>query len=126
MEKKMAKILLVDDSETLRTQVVKLLTSKGHSVVESVDGIKGLEALNGNKDIKLIICDVNMPNMDGLTMCSRVAADPNMSRIPIFMLTTEASPDLKEKGKAAGVKAWLLKPYIEEKLIAVVERILAA
>jgi len=122
----MAKILLVDDSETVRTQVKKLLTSKGHLVVESVDGLKGLEALKGNKDIKLIICDVNMPNMDGLTMCSRVAADPTMRTIPIFMLTTEASADLKEKGKAAGVKAWLLKPYVEEKLIAVVDRILAA
>lgn len=121
----MAKILLVDDSETLRLQLKKLLSSKGHSIVEGADGVKGLETLKSNSDVKLIICDVNMPNMDGVTMCTMVSEDPQLKTIPIFMLTTEASADLKEKGKKAGVKAWFSKPYDETKLMSLVDKILA-
>lgn len=122
----MAKILLVDDSETLRAQLKNLLASKGHEVIEGSDGIKGLEALEKNSGISLIICDVNMPNMDGLKMVTTVSENPNCNKIPIFMLTTETSADLKEKSKKAGVKAWINKPYDDAKLLAVVEKVLSA
>lgn len=121
----MAKILLVDDSETLRSQLKNLLTDKGHDIIEGADGEKGLKALNDHKDTNLIICDVNMPVMDGITMCSKVSQDSSLNHIPIFMLTTEAGSDLKEKGKKAGVKAWVTKPYEEEKLLMIVDKICA-
>jgi two-component system chemotaxis response regulator CheY len=122
----MAKILLVDDSESLRIQLKKNLSGAGHEVVEAGDGVQGLAALNANKDVKLVICDVNMPNMDGLTMCAKVAADPALNKIPIFMLTTETSDDVKAKGKQIGVRAWIAKPCPEDKLMMAVSKILAA
>ena len=121
----MAKILIVDDSETLRTQLKKTLEDAGHSVVEGCDGVKGLEALRSNDDIKLILCDVNMPEMDGLTMCQKVHEDDALNKIPIFMLTTESNPDMKTKGKAAGVKAWVTKPFVPEKLLTAINKILS-
>ena len=120
----MSKILLVDDSETLRTQLGSLLRTNGYEVVESADGVQGLEAVKSNRDINLIICDVNMPNMDGITMCSHLADDTEANSIPIFMLTTETSVELKQKGKAAGVKGWITKPYNEDKLLTVLGQVL--
>lgn len=121
----MAKILIVDDSESLRIQLKKLLMAGGHSVVEGHDGKHGLDVLKANTDSKLIICDVNMPNMDGLTMCNKVKEDAALSKIPIFMLTTESNADLKEKGKKVGVKAWVTKPFDDSKLLDAVTKILS-
>lgn len=121
----MAKILIVDDSETLRVQLKNLLSSKGHTVVEGEDGVRGLDTLKKNTDVGLIICDLNMPNMDGVTMCIKISEDPALNKIPIFMLTTEASNELKEKGKKAGVRAWINKPFDEAKLIAVIDKLFA-
>ncbi|MCB9061910.1 MAG: response regulator [Halobacteriovoraceae bacterium] len=119
----MAKILVVDDSESIRTQLKSLLTEKGHSVVEAADGEDGLSTLNGNKDVNLIICDVNMPKMDGITMCTKVSEDASVNSIPIFMLTTESNADLKEKGKKAGVRAWITKPYSDDKLLSAIQKV---
>lgn len=121
----MAKILIVDDSETLRVQLKNLLSSKGHTVVEGADGVRGLEMVKKNPDVSLIICDLNMPNMDGVTMCLKISEDATLNKIPIFMLTTEASNELKEKGKKAGVRAWINKPFDEVKLIAVIDKLFA-
>lgn len=121
----MAKILIVDDSESLRIQLKKALQAKGHTVCEGHDGKHGLEVLKANTDTKLIICDVNMPNMDGITMCSKVKEDSSISNIPIFMLTTESNAELKEKGKKVGVKAWVTKPFDEAKLLDGVAKILS-
>lgn len=121
----MSKILIVDDSETLRTQLRGLLESKSYEVVEGFDGVNGLEVLKQNPDTKLIFCDVNMPNMDGITMCSKVAEDSSLNSIPILMLTTESNADMKEKGKKAGVKAWIVKPYNEDKLLLAVAKLLS-
>lgn len=121
----MAKILVVDDSETLRSQIRKDLETAGHAVVEAYDGLNGIEMLDGNKDTQLILCDVNMPRMDGLTMCGKVHTTPGYDKIPIFMLTTESNPEMKAKGKDSGVVAWITKPYAAPKLLAAVEKILA-
>lgn len=121
----MAKILIVDDSETLRSQLRSTLESAGHEVVEGMDGMNGLETYNQNPDVQLIICDVNMPNMDGLTMCERLTSVlPAQKKIPVFMLTTESNADMKARGKAAGVMAWITKPYAADKLLEVVKKVL--
>jgi two-component system chemotaxis response regulator CheY len=121
----MAKIMIVDDSESLRIQLKKIIESKGHTVCEGHDGKHGLDVLKQNLDAKLIICDVNMPNMDGITMCTKVKEDASLANIPIFMLTTESSAELKEKGKKVGVKAWVTKPFDEAKLMDAVAKVLS-
>ncbi len=118
------KILIVDDSETLRTQLKKDLEGGGHQVLEAHDGLHGLEVLEQNKtEIKLIICDVNMPRMDGLSMCQKIHENPSVTKIPKIMMTTESSPEMKSKGKAAGVLAWVTKPYVAEKLLSVIGKL---
>jgi two-component system chemotaxis response regulator CheY len=118
------KIMIVDDSETLRVQLRQDLETAGYQVVEGVDGVNGLETLEKNKDCSLIICDVNMPNMDGFTMCTKVHQTPEFKAVPIFMLTTESSPEMKVKGKEAGVLAWITKPYVAEKMLAAIGKVL--
>lgn len=121
----MAKILIVDDSETARIQVKLDLVEAGHEVFEAENGIKGLEALSENKDIQLIICDVNMPEMDGLTMCQEVHGNAAINMIPIVMLTTQCSDDMKAIGKSNGVVAWITKPHKAKSLLAGIEKILS-
>lgn len=119
----MAKILIVDDSEAIRIQLRKDLESRGHIVTEGVDGFDGLAQLQNSEGIELIICDVNMPKMDGLSMVSKISQEGKYAGIKIFMLTTEGSADMKTRGKEAGVKAWITKPYIPEKLLSAIEKI---
>jgi two-component system chemotaxis response regulator CheY len=118
------KILIVDDSETARAQLRKDLEAKGYQVVEGSDGIEGITRLSQNSDVKLIISDVNMPQMDGLTMAKKIHETPESKAMPILIMTTESTPDMKAKGKEAGVLAWVTKPYKPEKLLAAVEKIL--
>lgn len=121
----MAKILVVDDSETLRSQVCKELKGASHEVVEAIHGVNGLEMLNTNPDVQLILCDVNMPEMDGLTMISKVHLDDRFNKIPIFMLTTESSAEMKVQGKENGVIAWVTKPFVAAKLLAAIDKVLS-
>lgn len=118
------KILIVDDAETQRVQLRRDLESKGFAVVEGFDGINGLEVLHENRDVKMIICDVNMPRLDGLAMCKKISEDAELSKIPKLMLTTESNPTMKAQGKDAGVTAWMTKPYNSEKLLGAVAKIL--
>lgn len=122
----MAKILVVDDTEIQRFQLKRDLESAGHQVIDACDGADGLTKLKQNPDVALIICDVNMPNMDGLTMCSQIQADGQHKGIPVFMLTTESSAELKEAGKKCGVRAWITKPHVPEKLFAAVGKVTGA
>ncbi len=120
----MAKILVVDDSDAVRVQLRKDLESKGHNVVEAIDGIDGIKKLEQTEGIQLIISDVNMPNMDGFEMCTKIHRDQRYQAIKIFMLTTEASALMKLKGADAGVRAWIVKPYVAEKLLLAVDKVL--
>lgn len=106
----MADVLVVDDSQTVRNEVSSFLSANGISVDIAVDGQDGLSKIQKNSSYKLVICDVNMPIMDGLTMCEKVRAAGKTS-LPIIMLTTESDPSMKERGKAAGVKGWIIKPF---------------
>ena len=119
----MAKILIVDDSEAIRIQLRKDLELNGHVVNEAMDGLDGLNQIAKHTDTELIICDVNMPRMDGLSMCSKVCQDPKNSNVKVFMLTTEASAEMKLRGKDAGVKAWITKPYILDKLLLAINKV---
>ena len=113
----MAKILVVDDASTVRDEVAGFLTKNGLDVVTAVDGKDGLVKIKANPDLKLILCDVNMPNMDGLTMVEKVRTELGNSSVNIIMLTTESSPNMKERGKAAGIKGWIVKPFKGESVL---------
>ena len=115
------KIMIVDDSKTIRQQVAFTLSKGGYEVVEAEDGVDGLEKLKGNADTAMIISDVNMPNMDGIAMVEQMKTDG--VAIPIIMLTTEGAADLIERAKAAGAKGWLVKPFKPDQLVAAVNKL---
>ncbi len=106
----MAEVLIVDDSETVRKEVSEFLAGQGIGVATANDGQDGLTKIQADASLKLVICDVNMPRMDGLTMCEKVRA-AGKANLPIIMLTTESDPSMKQRGKAAGVKGWIIKPF---------------
>ena len=115
-------ILIVDDSSSVRTVVATALKGAGYSVVDACDGKDALGKLNGDK-IHLIISDVNMPNMDGITFVKEVKKLPNYKFTPICMLTTESEQSKMQEGKDAGAKAWIVKPFQPPKLLAAVEKL---
>lgn len=121
----MAKILVVDDSEIIRVQLKNDLLAQGYEVVEADNGLNGLELVAQHKDINLIISDVNMPEMDGPTMCKKLHQNPDTKHIPIVMLTTQSNPELKASCKEHGVIAWITKPYKLKGLLVGVDKILS-
>jgi two-component system chemotaxis response regulator CheY len=116
------KILAVDDSKTMRDMLAFALRSAGFEVTEAEDGTKAIEKLGGLK-IDLIVTDLNMPNMDGITLIRRLRTDPKHRATPILMLTTESDPEKKAEGRAAGATGWLVKPFNPEKLVELVNRV---
>jgi two-component system chemotaxis response regulator CheY len=107
----MAKILVVDDSSTVRDEVANFLKGSGLDVATAIDGKDGLAKMKADPGIKLIVSDVNMPNMDGLTMVEKIRGELGNATVNVIMLTTESSPSMKERGKAAGIKGWIVKPF---------------
>ena len=122
----MAQILVVDDSSTVRNEVGDFLTKSGMSVALAVDGRDGLTKLKSDPAIKLVVCDVNMPNMDGLTMAEKVRSELHNQSVNIIMLTTENSPAMKERGKAAGIKGWIVKPFKGDAVLATFKKLVGA
>jgi two-component system chemotaxis response regulator CheY len=120
----MKKILLVDDSPSVRQQVRLALTEGGYVVVEGNDGLDGLAKLAATPDVGLIISDINMPRMNGLDMIEKVKSDPKNAALPVLMLTSEGQPALIERAKKAGVKGWVVKPFKADMLIAAVKKLL--
>ncbi|RBQ31901.1 response regulator [Aliarcobacter vitoriensis] len=121
----MAKLLIVDDSTMLRDMLNYALNEGGYTdVVEAVDGVDGLaKAKTTNFD--LVITDVNMPNMDGLTLIGELRKIPHYSKIPILVLTTERSDEMKAKGKIAGATGWIVKPFVPDQLLKAVNIVLS-
>ena len=119
------KILVVDDSETMRIDVREALESEGYDVVEAVNGLDGVQVAQSHPDLALIMTDLNMPDMDGITMVQEIRKFPLYNLIPVFMLTTETSPDLKARGKEAGVICWIVKPFNSDKVMPIVRKILS-
>lgn len=116
-------ILVVDDSASLRQVVNIALKSAGYDVIEACDGKDALSKLNGTK-IHLIISDVNMPNMDGITFVKEAKKLPNYKFTPIIMLTTESQEGKKQEGQAAGAKAWVVKPFQPAQMLAAVAKLI--
>ena len=116
------KIMIIDDSVTMRTVVRTALKLEGFDVIEAEDGEDGIAKMK-SEDVDLFICDVNMPKMDGITFVKKVKEMSNYRHIPMIMLTTEGGSDKMEEGKAAGAKAWMVKPFKHEKLIEAVKKL---
>ena len=115
-------IMIVDDSASLRQVVGIALKGAGYDVIEASDGKDALSKLTGQK-VNLIVSDVNMPNMDGITMVQEIKKLPQYKFTPIMMLTTESEPEKKAAGKAAGAKAWLVKPFQPPTLLDAVSKL---
>jgi len=118
------KVIIVDDSQTLRTQVKYHLEGHGFKIVEAIDGIDGYEKISENRDASIIIVDLNMPGMNGLVLLQKLKDDNICNDVPKFVLTTESDEKSKATARAIGVAAWFLKPFIPEKLIGACERVL--
>ncbi len=118
----MATILVVDDSASLRNMVTFTLKQEGYQVVEAGNGQEALTKAKGGR-FDLVLTDVNMPVMDGITLCSELRKLPAFKFTPVLMLTTESSADMKQQGKSAGATGWLVKPFNPEKLISTIKRV---
>ena len=119
----MASILLVDDSTTMREMVSFTLSEAGHEVREAEDGVEALEMAQ-TMDVNLVITDVNMPNMDGITLTGKLRELSSYKFTPILILTTETGVDKKQSGKAAGATGWIEKPFDPDHLLATVNKVL--
>jgi len=119
------KLLIVDDSTMLRDMLSYALNDGGYNdVTEGVDGVDGLEKAR-TTTFDLVITDVNMPNMDGLTLVDELRKLPQYSKTPILVLTTERSDEMKSKGKAAGATGWIVKPFVPDQLLKAVNIVLS-
>jgi two-component system, chemotaxis family, chemotaxis protein CheY len=119
----MASILAVDDSASMRQMVTFTLKGAGFDVVEATDGQAALEIAR-SKSVSLVLTDVNMPRMDGITLIRELRKLPAYKFTPLLMLTTESGNDKKSEGKAAGATGWLVKPFNPEQLIATIKKVL--
>jgi two-component system chemotaxis response regulator CheY len=120
------KVLIVDDSPSVRQQVGLALRQAGYEVVEGVDGFDGAAKVASDPSIGIVICDVNMPRKNGLEMIEEVKRETKFAALPIVMLTSEGQPALMERAKKAGAKGWIIKPFKAELLVATVKKLLAA
>jgi len=115
------KILVIDDSQTVCQQVALVLDQGGFETLEAADGADGLELIQKTPDIAMVLCDINMPRMNGLEMVE--AVQKSGRSIPIVMLTTEGQPQLIDRAKKAGVKGWIVKPFKGDLLLAAVKKV---
>ncbi len=118
-----ASILTVDDSASLRMAIRIALTGAGYAVTEAIDGADGLAKATGTR-FDMIVTDLNMPNMDGLSMIRALRQQPAQAGVPIIFLSTESDGDIKAQAKAAGATGWLVKPFQPEQLIRVAQKVL--
>ncbi|MGK0289712.1 MAG: two-component system chemotaxis response regulator CheY [bacterium] len=117
-------ILIIDDSASIRKVVNLTLTISKYNVVEAINGQDALEKL-AEQRVHLIICDVNMPIMDGITFLKEMKKHPRFKFTPVIMLTTESQESKKLEGKAAGAKAWMVKPFKPEQLLAAISKLIS-
>ncbi|QWR76634.1 response regulator [Candidatus Magnetomonas plexicatena] len=116
-------IMTVDDSASVRQMVSFTLKGAGYTVIEAVDGKDALTKVTG-ATINMVITDLNMPNMDGITLIRSLRALPDFKFIPIIMLTTESQDTRKQEGKSAGATGWIVKPFKPDQLLGVVKKVL--
>jgi two-component system chemotaxis response regulator CheY len=119
------RILVVDDSSSVRTVARMALREHGYEVIEASNGQEGLKMLDGDR-VHLVISDVNMPTMDGISFLKEIKRHPGYKFTPVIMLTTEAGEDKKQEGRAAGAKAWITKPFQPQLLVDAVAKLILA
>jgi two-component system, chemotaxis family, chemotaxis protein CheY len=125
------KIIVIDDSETVREQVSIVLTEAGYEIIEAEDGLQGANVIRENPGAALAICDVNMPKLGGLDMlqllgkgdAGGVSGGGAAANVPVLMLTTEGRPDLIERARSFGAKGWMVKPFKPTMLLATVKKL---
>lgn len=120
------KILVVDDSRTVRQLVGALLVEAGYEVVEAGDGVEGIQTIAATPDLSLVICDVNMPKLGGVDMLVQVKQNPRNANLQVLMLTTEGQATLVARAKAAGARGWIVKPFKHDLLLAAVRKLAGA
>ena len=113
----MKTVLVVDDSSTVRQQVSLALSQAGFAILEAADGAEGLAAVNSKAAIDMVVCDVNMPVLNGLEMVEKIKSRPEHRALPILMLTTEGQPSLIKRAKTAGAVGWIVKPFDANQLV---------
>lgn len=118
-----ASILTVDDSPSLRMAIRIALTGAGYAVTEAGDGSEGLQKALATP-FDMIVTDLNMPVMDGLTMIRELRKSPSQSGVPIIFLTTESDDAMKQQAKAAGATGWLVKPFVADQLVKIARKVL--
>jgi two-component system, chemotaxis family, chemotaxis protein CheY len=119
----MASILTADDSTSMRQMVSFTLKGAGYEVVEAVDGVEALEIAK-TRAFDLVVTDVNMPNMDGISLIKELRKLPDFKFTPILMLTTESASEKKQEGKEAGATGWIVKPFDPEQLLGTIKKVL--
>lgn len=117
------RIISVDDSSTMRRMVSFTLKGAGYDVLEASDGAEALNLLQG-RSVDLVISDINMPNLNGIELTRRLRGMASFTRTPIILLTTESDPGKKAEGRAAGATGWMVKPFSQDQLLAVVAKVL--
>jgi two-component system chemotaxis response regulator CheY len=122
----MKKVLVVDDSPTIRQQIGRALGEAGFEVIEATDGVDGIDKITGDKAIGIVILDINMPRMNGLEMLEKVKAEASNEGLPVIMLTSEGQKALIERAKRAGAKGWIVKPFKTDLLVGAVRKLIAA
>ena len=116
-------ILVVDDSPSMREMIAFTLKRAGYTIVQSGDGQEALAKLSGER-VALIITDLNMPVMDGMTFIKEARVNPQLKFTPILMLTTESQEEKKQEGKAAGATGWIVKPFDPQQLLSTIAKVL--
>ena len=119
-------ILIVDDSRSVRHSVSVVLKRAGFEMAEAGDGLEGLAMVDSNRNIDMVICDINMPNMNGLEMVEKIKAKPENKSLPILMLTTEGQASLVKRAKQAGAVGWIVKPFNPRQLVQTVNHLTGA
>ena len=118
------KILIVDDSESIRSLLKYNLETGGYETVVAKDGLEALKIIENNDDFNLLLTDLHMPNMNGLELIEKVRKYDRLKFLPILFLTTETNIDMKQRAKNAGATGWIVKPFQSEKLIKTIRKVL--
>ncbi len=121
----MKRVMIVDDSATVRQVLQTTLVAAGYEVVEAIDGEDALKLFTEN-NVDMLVTDLNMPNLDGISLIKEVRQNPRNRFMPIIMLTTESQPEQRQKGKTAGASGWITKPFRPEQLLSVVSTVCPA
>jgi two-component system, chemotaxis family, chemotaxis protein CheY len=117
------RILIVDDSESIRHLLSAILQSAGFEVCAAIDGQDAIERFN-TSNFNLVLTDLNMPRVDGISLIKHIRKSNGASHVPIIMITTESQTTIKDQAKSAGATGWIVKPFVAEKLLTIVSKVL--